>query len=723
MKAIIMAGGEGTRLRPITSVMPKPAVPVCDKPVIIHIIQLLEKHGISKVAVTLKYLPSEIKKLVEAAIVDGMIKADVCFCTETVPLGTAGSVKNCIKECYDGSREDYLIISGDAITDIDLSDMMNFHKEKSNLVTIAVKEVEEPTEFGVVLTNSQNMVTGFIEKPTESESVSNLANTGIYIVTPELMDLCPDERACDFAKDIFSKIQDLSHNVAAYTTDSFWCDIGNIDSYKKVNIDMALKDIQITGSDSFIGNNCEISNEVQIINSVICHGCTIESGSIIENSVVMCNAKIGRNCRVSDSVICRNSTLKDAIRAKKAVIGENVTVGNSVTIRSGSKIWENCNILPESIICGTVRVNDRYSSNVVGNFASVGSYTPEMVLRIGRAFGTFCGQNASVLVCHDGSGSSGMIAAGFQASLASVGIAVKTIESTPLPVVRWICRSGICDGAVHITENQDNHVHLLNGFGDDLCKNERRKLKSIYDIEDFVTVNRYSIPVFEELSNPEDYYISTLMDIFKCPHKNLNYIGKKYTKSQRCAAVAYLTVKMFRDAPVFLPSFDSLAAEKIAAKYDRYVIKCGCNTGDIMAEMEKFMHIDGVYAQYLMLFDDLAFDLAMCCIEMFINEENDIETQTLLSAPIFRSEWEIPVKKGTPKVNKAEIIKKFTNSEIAKNGYEIVDGIRLHGSDFTARVCAEDKKQAFHVYVESLSEELGKEVAYDILKTLENLLT
>ncbi|MBO5147571.1 MAG: hypothetical protein J6C24_02770, partial [Clostridia bacterium] len=144
--------------------------------------------------------------------------------------------------------------------------------------------------------------------------------------------------------------------------------------------------------------------------------------------------------------------------------------------------------MSESIINGTVKVSDRYTSNVIGSFTSVGSYTPEMILRIGRAFGTFCGQNASVLVCHDGSGSSSMIAAGFQASLASVGIAVKTVDSTPLPVVRWICRSGICDGAVHITENKDNHVHLLNGFGDDLCKNERRKLKSIYDIEDFTTV-------------------------------------------------------------------------------------------------------------------------------------------------------------------------------------------------------------------------------------------
>jgi len=142
-----------------------------------------------------------------------------------------------------------------------------------------------------------------------------------------------------------------------------------------------------------------------------------------------------------------------------------------------------------------------------------------------------------------------------------------------------------------------------------------------------------------------------------------------------------------------------------------------------MAEMEKFMHIDGVYAQYLMLFDDLAFDLALCCIDSFINEEKDIETENLIKIPVFRSEWEIPIKKDPAKCNKAEIIKKFTNSKIAENGYEINDGIRIHTPDFAARVCAEDEKQAFHVYVESLSEEYGKEIAFDILKTLENLLT
>ena len=254
MKAIIMAGGEGTRLRPITCRMPKPAVPVKDKPVILHIIGLLEQHGIYDIAITLKYLPGELKKIVESAVNRGEIKADIRFCTETSPLGTAGSVKNCISECYENSEEDFLVISGDAITDINLREMIDFHKKQGKMATIAVKAVDIPTEFGVVLTNKENMVTGFIEKPVWSEAVSNIVNTGIYIVTSRLMEFCPEEGACDFAKDVFTKIPDLSHNIAAFQTEAYWCDIGDVRSYRSVNL----------RGGGFIGENCSISDEADI---------------------------------------------------------------------------------------------------------------------------------------------------------------------------------------------------------------------------------------------------------------------------------------------------------------------------------------------------------------------------------------------------------------------------------------------------------------------------
>lgn len=699
MKAIIMAGGEGTRLRPITCRMPKPAVPVKDKPVILHIIGLLEQHGIYDIAITLKYLPGELKKIVESAVNRGEIKADIRFCTETSPLGTAGSVKNCISECYENSEEDFLVISGDAITDINLREMIDFHKKQGKMATIAVKAVDIPTEFGVVLTNKENMVTGFIEKPVWSEAVSNIVNTGIYIVTSRLMEFCPEEGACDFAKDVFTKIPDLSHNIAAFQTEAYWCDIGDVRSYRSVNL----------RGGGFIGENCSISDEADIRNSVICHGCRVGAGSVISDSVVMPNTVIGKHCKIAECVLCSSVSIEDGVTAEDAVVGEKAAIGHSTVIKKGTKIWDGANILPESMLHGVIR---EYGG-------SASSYSPEMVLRLGRAFGTFLGQHASALICADGSGSSCMISAGLQSALASAGIQVKVIETVPMPVIRWICRSGICDGGIYVSDNGESHIHFLNKFGDDLSKNERRKLKSVYDLEDFTRVDRNSIPVFEELSSPEDYYISALLDIFKCPHKNLNYIGRRFTKSQRYAAAAYITIKLFPDAPIFLAASESMAAEKIAEKFDRYVIRCGSKIGDIMSEMEKFMHIDGVYAEYLMFFDDLAFDLGLCCIDGFIAGELDTEIENLIRIPLYRSETQIPCKNA----NKADIIRKFVNSDLARRGFEINDGICIRDQDSSARICADDERQAFHVYVESLSEEYGKEIAGEILKTLENLLT
>ncbi len=699
MKAIIMAGGEGARLRPVTCGMPKPAVPVKDRPVILHIIDLLEKNGISDIAVTLRYMPGEIKNIIENAVSRGEISADVRFCTETSPLGTAGSVRNCIEVCFDGAREDFLIISGDAVTDINIREMEDFHRSRGKMATIAVKAVETPTEFGVVLVGKDSTVTGFIEKPEWREAVSNIVNTGIYIVTPELMELCPGEGECDFAKDIFSKVSDLSENIAAYCTDAFWCDIGDSESYLSVNMRYA----------PFTGENCAVSPEADVKGSVICHGACIGSGTAVSGSVIMQNVSVGQWCTVRDCIICPGAVIEDGTYAEGCVIGEKAHIGRSCRINKGAKIWNNVNILQESTVNGIIRESG----------SSASSYSPENILRIGRAFGTFLGRNASCLVCADRSGSGCMICAGMESALASTGIAVKTAEPVSLSVVRWICRQGVCDGAVYICDDGEIKIHFLNRFGDDLCKSERRKLRSVYNMEDFAPVRKSSVHPFENISSPEDYYISSLLDIFRCPHKNLNYIGRHFTRSQRIAAAAYLTVKMFPDAPVFLPASDSMAAGKIAEKYDRYTIRCGEKDGDIMSEMEKFMHINGVYAEYLMFFDDLAFDLGLCCIDGFISDEADSDAEELIRIPLYTSETKIDCGKA----NKSEIIRKFINTDIAKKGFELNDGVCIRSGSCSARVCACDDSSAFKIYVESMSEEYGKEISGEIVRTLQNLLT
>ena len=175
------------------------------------------------------------------------------------------------------------------------------------MATIAVKAVDIPTEFGVVLTNKENMVTGFIEKPVWSEAVSNIVNTGIYIVTSKLMEFCPDEGACDFAKDLFPQLLRDGMPLYAYETEAYWCDIGDIRSYRSVNL----------RGGGFIGENCSISDEADIRNSVICHGCSIGAGSVISDSVVMPNTVIGKHCKITECVLCSSVSIEDAVTSEK----------------------------------------------------------------------------------------------------------------------------------------------------------------------------------------------------------------------------------------------------------------------------------------------------------------------------------------------------------------------------------------------------------------------
>ena len=196
MKAIIMAGGEGSRLRPLTCTKPKPMVRLLDRPAIEYTIALLKKHQITELGITARYLPGEIMEYFGDGSEYGV---SISYFIEETPLGTAGSVRNA-RSFLDGT---FLVISGDAMTDIDLSDALDFHKKNSADATLVLKQVDVPLEYGVVVTEPDGRIARFIEKPTWGEVVSDMVNTGIYILEPEVFDHAPQEGAMDFACDLF----------------------------------------------------------------------------------------------------------------------------------------------------------------------------------------------------------------------------------------------------------------------------------------------------------------------------------------------------------------------------------------------------------------------------------------------------------------------------------------------------------------------------------------
>ena len=230
MKAVVMAGGEGARLRPLTSRLPKPLVPVVGTPVLEHILRLLKEHGITQVVVTLAYLGAEIRnRLGDGAELDMEIE----YVVEDRPLGTAGSVRNAAHLLDDT----FLVISGDALTDIDLTAVMRAHAERGSHATIVLHSVPNPLEYGVVVTDDEGNIKRFLEKPSWGEVFSDHANTGIYVIEPKVLDHIKEGANADWSQDVFPTMLRRHEPLHGIVVDDYWCDIGSIQSYMQANWD------------------------------------------------------------------------------------------------------------------------------------------------------------------------------------------------------------------------------------------------------------------------------------------------------------------------------------------------------------------------------------------------------------------------------------------------------------------------------------------------------
>lgn len=225
MKAIIMAGGEGTRLKPVSGDTPKPLVNLCGRPVMEHIVRLLRKNGITDICAALKYRPEDIENYFGNGESFGV---SMQYRVETEALGTAGGVKNC-EDFYE--NEDFLVISGDAACDFDLRALISEHEKHSPAVSIALYPHSDPLRYGLALCDGESCVRSFIEKPDWAHVVTNLVNTGIYIISPRAMELVPKGEKFDFAKDLFPLLLDKGELIYGIACDGYWCDIGTPKSY------------------------------------------------------------------------------------------------------------------------------------------------------------------------------------------------------------------------------------------------------------------------------------------------------------------------------------------------------------------------------------------------------------------------------------------------------------------------------------------------------------
>jgi mannose-1-phosphate guanylyltransferase/phosphomannomutase len=321
MKAVIMAGGFGTRLRPLTCNTPKPMAPVMNKPMMHHIVDLLKKHGITDMIATLFYSPDAIMSYFgdgsRLGVRMSYVKADADY-------GTAGSVRNATK----GLDERMLIISGDVLTDFDLSAAIRFHEEKKARATIVLSHATNPLAFGVVITREDGKITRFLEKPSWGEVFSDTINTGIYIFEPDVLEMVPYREEFDFSKNLFPHLLRNDLGLYGYIANGYWRDIGNLNEYQDAHLD-ALNHIvslniegkhdgdfiygdacsfqrdklTITGT-VLLGKNVTLGDDVKLANCVIGNNCVIGPGTALRNVVLWEDVVIGHSAELSSDVIC-----------------------------------------------------------------------------------------------------------------------------------------------------------------------------------------------------------------------------------------------------------------------------------------------------------------------------------------------------------------------------------------------------------------------------------
>ncbi len=354
MKAVIMAGGEGSRLRPLTCTLPKPMAKILGKPVIEYIFDLLISGGVTTAAVTLGYLPHIIEEHYES----GYKNLKLEFVREDEPLGTAGGVK----KAASGFDEPFVVISGDALCDIDISKIMKYHKASGAKITIVAADATDPREYGIVKVDKENRVVGFVEKPSWNQAVSNLANTGIYIVNPECLKLIPKDKKFDFASDLFPLMLENDMPIYCYHTDEYWCDIGDIEAYLKCQRDIfdgkinvlagaAASGVYVKGAlpegdfdivpPVYIGENTEISDGAVIgPYAVIDDNCFVGTNAKVRYSTVLENSCISSDSAITRALVCSGAALKSrSAMFENSVAGSGCVIGENAAVKSGVRIW------------------------------------------------------------------------------------------------------------------------------------------------------------------------------------------------------------------------------------------------------------------------------------------------------------------------------------------------------------------------------------------------
>lgn len=512
MKAVVMAGGEGTRLRPLTINRPKPMVSIVDRPVIQHIIELLKLHGITDIIITVQYLANVIQDYYGDGSQYGV---NITYSLEEVPLGTAGSVKNAEHLL----EEPFLVLSGDALTDFNLSEIIERHLATKAMATITLTRVANPLDYGVVITDEDGSVRQFLEKPSWSEVFSDTVNTGIYVLSPEVLAYVERGKYTDWSKDVFPRMLHKGDKIQGVIANGYWTDVGTIEEYMKACGDYLSGRVKLPrlgqniGGDIWIYGDVEIApdaqlhgpiylgNGVKIKGGVIVHGPSVirdytivDTRANIDRSIIWRNSYIGERAELRGAIVLRQSTIRQrAMLFEGAVVGDGVQIGAGAVIQPNVKIWPSKEVdegatVSSSIIWGSQGRRVLFGRHGVTGLVNI-EITPEFCAKLGAAFGATLPRSSTVTINRDAHYTPRMLKRAIVAGLPSAGVNVCDLQNVPIPVARYYTYATHAAGGIHVRlspyDNRVIEIKFFDEHGLDITPVTERKIENTFFREDF----------------------------------------------------------------------------------------------------------------------------------------------------------------------------------------------------------------------------------------------
>lgn len=541
MRAVVLAGGEGTRLRPLTVERPKPLVPLVHRPIMGHVLHWLRRHGIEDIVVTLAYRANLVQNYFGTGSAYGV---NLRYVVEEIPLGTAGSVKNAaafLKE------EPFVVVSGDVVTDIDLHAALRFHQEHRALLTMVLFRVPNPLEYGVVVLDEEGRVRQFYEKPSWGEVVSDLVNAGIYVVDPEVLETIRADQPCDWSLDVLPRLlAEAPGRVWGFVAEGYWADVGTIPEYRQATVALLEGRVdvgtlgQLLQEGVWVGEHVSVAPTARLQGPIyLGHGVKVLDGAVIEGPAVIRDyCVVGRFARVARSVIWRNTYIGEAADIEGAIVGRQCTVHDKVVILEGAVVGDGCTIGEGAVIYPTVKLwphkevepgatvrshiiwGTRGRRRLFGRFGVSGvvnvDLTPDFCAKLGAAIGAVLPLGSAVVMNRDAHRSSRMLKRALIAGLPSAGVHVWDVHSVPVPVARHYVRHSDAVAGVHVQVSPFDprvvDVRIFDAQGMNVDAAMEREIERVFFREDFRRAYQADIGTIQDAVGAVEGYVARFLE-------------------------------------------------------------------------------------------------------------------------------------------------------------------------------------------------------------------